>query len=203
MKLLIITSKKSEFSDVLCKAFDESTLCMPGELPEKNILEKYDAFAVLGGVDANPLQLFLDEWEVLESQLQRGAKVFLEYTYEFKNYRCTEIKNTRFSKPILMDDTILQTELPCGTLLEEQSNDRIIPKSTGRSCMPILQYADTPEGYYILSDPDSLKADAEYEITIGDVSGKATVAMTTYADGSQIPTLPITLDKYTLQFFSK
>lgn len=43
----------------------------------------------------------------------------------------------------------------------------------------------------------------EYEITIGDVSGKATVAMTTYADGSQIPTLPITLDKYTLQFFSK
>ena len=43
----------------------------------------------------------------------------------------------------------------------------------------------------------------EYEITIGDVSGKATVAMTTYADGSQIPTLPITLDKYTLQFYSK
>ncbi len=43
----------------------------------------------------------------------------------------------------------------------------------------------------------------EYKITVGDVSGKATVAMTTHANGSQIPTLPITLGKYTLQFFSK
>ncbi len=42
----------------------------------------------------------------------------------------------------------------------------------------------------------------DYEITIDGKEGYAGVAMTTYADGSQVPTLPISLGEYTLQLYA-
>ncbi len=46
-------------------------------------------------------------------------------------------------------------------------------------------------------------AGTDYEITIDGNPGYATAAMTTYADGSRLPTLPISLGKYTLQLYAK
>ena len=43
----------------------------------------------------------------------------------------------------------------------------------------------------------------DYEITLDGKTGHATVAMTTYADGTQTPTLPISLGKHSLQFFAE
>ncbi len=43
----------------------------------------------------------------------------------------------------------------------------------------------------------------DYNIMIDGRTGHATVAMTTYADGTQIPTLPISLGEYTLQLYAK
>ena len=40
-----------------------------------------------------------------------------------------------------------------------------------------------------------------YNISIGDKNGLATVAMTTYADGSKEPTLPINLGGYSIYFY--
>lgn len=59
----------------------------------------------------------------------------------------------------------------------------------------------TYEGTYTVLEKNP--GGTEYEITIGDITGTATVAMTTYSDGSQIPSLPVKLGKYTLQFFAK
>ena len=42
----------------------------------------------------------------------------------------------------------------------------------------------------------------DYRITIDGKDGYATVAMTTYADGSEEPTLPINLDGYSLYFYA-
>ncbi len=44
---------------------------------------------------------------------------------------------------------------------------------------------------------------SDYSLTIGNESGFATVAMTTDQDGSQTPTLPVSLGNYTLQFYAK
>ena len=41
-----------------------------------------------------------------------------------------------------------------------------------------------------------------YRITIDGKSGFACVAMTTYADGTEEPTLPISLDGYSIDFYA-
>ena len=43
----------------------------------------------------------------------------------------------------------------------------------------------------------------EYCITIENKTGHAVVAMTTYADGTEEPTLPISLDGYSMYFYAK
>ena len=42
----------------------------------------------------------------------------------------------------------------------------------------------------------------DYRITIVGKSGFACVAMTTYADGTEEPTLPISLDGYSIDFYA-
>ena len=49
MKLLIITQKESELSRLLCSCVKDYSICASGNLPAADVLEQYDAFAVLGG----------------------------------------------------------------------------------------------------------------------------------------------------------
>ncbi len=46
-------------------------------------------------------------------------------------------------------------------------------------------------------------AGTDYSIVIDGITGHATVAMTTYADGSGEPTLPINIGGYSLYFYGK
>lgn len=59
----------------------------------------------------------------------------------------------------------------------------------------------TYEGTYTVSNRTPEGTD--YKITLNGKSGYATVAMTTYADGSQTPTLPINLGDRSLAFYAK
>ena len=59
----------------------------------------------------------------------------------------------------------------------------------------------TYEGTYTVSGRNPEGTD--YHITIDGKSGYAGVAMTTYADGSEEPTLPISLDGYSMYFYSQ
>ena len=59
----------------------------------------------------------------------------------------------------------------------------------------------TYEGTYIVSGRNPEGTD--YHITIDGKSGYAGVAMTTYADGSEEPTLPISLGGYSMYFYAK
>lgn len=58
----------------------------------------------------------------------------------------------------------------------------------------------TYEGTYTVSGKNPKGTD--YSITIDGKSGYAGVAMTTYADGTEEPTLPITLDGYSMYFYA-
>ena len=57
----------------------------------------------------------------------------------------------------------------------------------------------TDEGTYTVSGRNPKGTD--YNITIDGKSGYAGVAITTYADGSEEPTLPISLDGYSMYFY--
>ena len=59
----------------------------------------------------------------------------------------------------------------------------------------------TYEGTYTVSGRNPEGTD--YNITIDGKSGYATVAMTTYADGSEEPTLPISIDDYSMYFYAE
>ena len=59
----------------------------------------------------------------------------------------------------------------------------------------------TYKGTYIVSGRNPEGTD--YHITIDGKSGYAGVAMTTYADGSEEPTLPISLDGYSMYFYAE
>ena len=59
----------------------------------------------------------------------------------------------------------------------------------------------TYEGTYTVSGRNPEGTD--YQITIDGKSGYAGVAMTTYADGSEEPTLPISLDGYSMYFYAE
>ena len=58
----------------------------------------------------------------------------------------------------------------------------------------------TYEGTYTVSGRNPEGTD--YNLTIDGKSGYAGVAMTTYADGSKEPTLPISLDGYSMYFYA-
>ena len=59
----------------------------------------------------------------------------------------------------------------------------------------------TYEGTYTVSGRNPEGTD--YQITIDGKSGYAGVAMTTYADGSEEPTLPISIDGYSMYFYAE
>ena len=59
----------------------------------------------------------------------------------------------------------------------------------------------TYEGTYTVSGRNPEGTD--YHITIDGKSGYAGVAMTTYADGLEEPTLPINLDGYSMYFYAQ
>ncbi len=56
------------------------------------------------------------------------------------------------------------------------------------------------EGTYTVSGRNPKGTD--YHITVDGKSGFASVAMTTYADGTEEPTLPISLDVYSMYFYA-
>lgn len=157
MKLLIITSKASEMSNLFMETVENCSVCVPGELPLD--LERYDAFALLGGVDASPMVLWPDEREALEGQMRRGSKIFAEYVQGISSYDGLGVSSTRFARPVLVDRETLHMGLKQGALLDEQSNDRILPRAIGRTCTPILQYVDYPEGFYYMPEPEMLMPD--------------------------------------------
>ena len=71
----------------------------------------------------------------------------------------------------------------------------------GKITITDVTNSKTYEGTYTVSGKNPEGTD--YHITIDGKSGYATVAMTTYADGTEEPTLPISLDGYSMCFYAE
>lgn len=77
----------------------------------------------------------------------------------------------------------------------------ILVAKDGKITITNVTNNNTYEGTYTVSGRNPKGTD--YHITIDGKSGYAGVAMTTYADGSEEPTLPISLDGYSMYFYSQ
>lgn len=71
----------------------------------------------------------------------------------------------------------------------------------GKITITDITNGKTYEGTYTVSGRNPEGTD--YHITIDGKSGYAGVAMTTYADGSEEPTLPIGIDGYSMYFYAE
>ena len=71
----------------------------------------------------------------------------------------------------------------------------------GKITITDITNGKTYEGTYTVSGRNPEGTD--YHITIDGKSGYAGVAMTSYADGSEEPTLPISLDGYSMYFYAE
>ena len=83
---------------------------------------------------------------------------------------------------------------------EAEVIDMTLIASDGKIILTDNTNSKTYEGTYFI-DGKNLRS-TSYKITIEGEDGYATVAMTTYLDGSKKPTLPISLGNYTIYFYS-
>ena len=85
--------------------------------------------------------------------------------------------------------------------LEAKIIDMTLVAKDGKITIIDVTNGKTYEGTYTVSGRNPEGTD--YHITIDGKSGYAGVAMTTYADGSEEPTLPISLDGYSMYFYAE
>ncbi len=78
--------------------------------------------------------------------------------------------------------------------------DMTLTANDGKITLTDITNNKTYEGRYSIErkTPDGIN----YKVTIDGKDGYATVAMTTYADGTEEPTLPINLGNYSIYFYA-
>lgn len=79
--------------------------------------------------------------------------------------------------------------------------DMTLVANDGKIIITDVTNGKTYEGTYKVTQKTPEGTD--YEITIDGKSGYATVAMTKYVDGAEEPTLPISLDGYSMYFYAE
>ena len=79
--------------------------------------------------------------------------------------------------------------------------EMILIAKDGKITISDLTNNKSYEGTYTVQQ--KTPAGTDYKITIDGKDGYATVAMTTYADGSEEPTLPINLGTHSIYFYAE
>ena len=103
-KIAIISEKNNDFIKLLEMNGYLCDIMTPQETVKAD-LDRYDAFAVLGGGNDEPIILYPREREKLEAQLKKGKKFFIEFTTGISNIKMNGKNSTRFKRPVLINWT--------------------------------------------------------------------------------------------------
>ncbi len=95
--------------------------------------------------------------------------------------------------------TVVATDGTDSVHSEANTVDITLTAEDGRLTVTDATNGQTHEGTYRVEGRNPRGTD--YKVTIDGIEGYATVAMTTYADGGEEPTLPINLGEYSLYFY--
>ena len=96
--------------------------------------------------------------------------------------------------------TVVATDGADAVHFEAKTVDITLKADNGRLTIIDSTNGKTYEGTYRVEERNPRGTD--YKVTVDGKEGYATVAMTTYADGGEEPTLPINLGEYSLYFYS-
>ncbi|MBR3681504.1 MAG: hypothetical protein IKL79_05830 [Clostridia bacterium] len=113
--------------------------------------------------------------------------------YEWKMRIVTHVEDGR----IIYDAADEEADTYEGASIVEMT----LVASDGKITLTDLTNGKAYTGSYTVSGKNPEGTD--YRITLDGKTGYATVAMTTYADGREEPTLPISLDGYSIYFYAE
>ncbi len=157
-KLLVVSQQESNLSALLAASFGACDLIRFDALFDTD-LNTYDAFALLGGTEAESIALLPPIRFAVEQQIALGKKVFCEFVHGIAQTSFLEIQSTRYERPVLIHAGEITGTLKEGVILDEQSNNRmVVYKATNRET-PILQYVKLPRGFYSVEDPSAIEND--------------------------------------------
>jgi hypothetical protein len=142
IKLAVITTTAdSDLADILLNSETNTTILKPTDLRHQH-LDQFDTFAILGGTDQYPMLLDPRDRKPIEGQIQKGKKVFAEYTASIGNVYFSQPENTRYERLIYTSDNSDIPDLQKGSVMDDQCGMRIKPHDI--SCSkntPILQFS--------------------------------------------------------------
>ncbi|NLO83681.1 MAG: hypothetical protein GX094_11620, partial [Clostridiales bacterium] len=158
MKLCIVSDTNSDLSELLVSSCQEAHLMTQAEVLQTD-LDNYDAFALLCGVKGGGQTLLPSVRNKVEMQIRKGKPFFSEFCQVIGNLRAYDVTNTRFERPVVMNESPITGNLEKGIILDEQSNERIHYFNT--DAVPLLQYIRNPVGFYHLSNTDNVETDVK------------------------------------------
>lgn len=137
MKLLIITRRKSDLTEILASVADVEVFSNEDTfIPE---IDGYDGAAVLGGTEDKPIILNAYLREALERFADTGKPVFLEYTDSF---RCVYSASPVTVSPHRLVADVSFGEIKEGDLLDSRCNSYIRPHFLMPDTVPLLYYRE-------------------------------------------------------------
>jgi len=174
-KLAVITEGDSDLLDLMRFSGIPLAVIRPGDILGCG-LENYEAVALLGGastVDMNAmtkdaallgtsdmgLSLHHREATLIRKIIARGTKVFAEFCLNVDNIYFTDIRSTRYERPVFVSDIGAVPGLEIGDILDEQSNLRLNLWRANYPGRPLLQYVRNAEGYCKTEVTDALLED--------------------------------------------
>lgn len=155
-KLLVVTNKESVLSSLLQRSFRFCDIITVNQVLDTD-LDAYDAFAVLGGAESEGIVLLPVIRKKLDEQIFKGKKFFAEFVRGIGQLSFLEIESTRFARPVLINSHPITGNLEKGTILDEQSNNRLVVYKTTNRQRPILQYVKVPKGFYKVDKVEEIK----------------------------------------------
>ena len=116
-----------------------------------------------------------------------------DYEWKMRTVMSNDIEDAQYQDELVIavgevDELYLDAEIVDLTLITKDGEITITDTTNGKTYNGTYEVQQkTPKG-------------TDYELIIDGVTGYATVAPTEYYDGSEIPTLPINIDGYSMYF---
>ena len=156
--IAVITERDSDLLDLMKYSKIVFKVIKPDEITACD-LDDYCSIMIIGGVNEKGLQLFPKEAALINEQILKGKKVFSEFCYGAGQVYLTDIRSTRYERPVFVSDDMKIDGLKEGDIFDEQCNMRMNLWRATYKGRPLLQYVRNVEGYYSAEVKDEILQD--------------------------------------------
>lgn len=157
-KIIVFTYDESDLLDLLVKQSATEVMVLPPDKIRQTDLDNFDSIVILGGGKDLPLLLDPRDRKVIEEQIHKGKKTFVEYVASIGHVYFTPPERTRYERLVYCSTETQIKNLKIGTLIENQCGMRMKPRlNTCSKETPILQFVKQHAHDYIKVTDETYK----------------------------------------------